>query len=257
MERWIKELRNQIAQISNERVPSDPSQFADAPPEICLLSREIAALGSAIAERDRVQSALIHEVHHRVKNNLQIVSSLLNMQARKITDPSARDALGRTQARIGALALIHRLLYEQNDKGEGSQISLGRLLTELCAQLRVTYRGRANVDLVCQANAQGVPLDHAVPLALLSVEAITNAFAHAFPEERRGQIVLQFSVTGDVGLLKITDDGVGFDPDGEFRSMGRPLMAAFAHQLGGTLRILSGSDGGTGVSLEYPVKANG
>lgn len=256
MELWIKALRTQIAQISNGRVVSVPSPLEEAPPEIAMLSSEISALGLAIAERDRVQLALIHEVHHRVKNNLQIVSSLLNMQARKITDPSARDALGRTQARIGALALIHRLLYEQNDNGEGSHIGIGRLITELSAQLRVNYRGRTNIDLACEASARGVPLDHAVPLALLSVEAITNAYAHAFPEGQKGRIDLRFCVTDDIGVLEISDDGVGFDPDGDSRSMGRPLMAAFAHQLGGTLSVASAAGSGTVVSLRYPADAN-
>ena len=89
------------------------------------------------------KTALTSEVHHRVKNNLQIVSSLLNLQAGRITDPAAREALTQTRARIGALAQIHRLLYEKAHDSE--MVDLSHLLNDLCTQLRSLQIGRAHV----------------------------------------------------------------------------------------------------------------
>jgi two-component sensor histidine kinase len=253
MERWIEVLRAQAVEIAQGSYRPDPSAFQGAPPEILGLNEDLNALARAMAERDRVQQALIHEVHHRVKNNLQIVTSLLNMQASKMRDPAARQALGQTRARMGALALIHRMLYEQTDDGSAGKINIARLMTELCAQLRLMHRDRDDVEFICDASAVAVPLDSAVPLTLLSVEAVTNAYNHAFPEGRTGTVTLHFSVEQGQATLRVCDDGAGFDSSAEFTSMGRQLMVAFAHQLGGTLCIERKEPSGTIVTLGYPV----
>lgn len=252
MERWIAALRNQAAQIARGGYQPDPAVFVDAPADIVLLSEDLNALAQAMAERDRTHQALTHEVHHRVKNNLQIVTSLLNLQARKIDDPVSRGPVEQARMRMGALALIHRLLYEQDDGNARSEINVERLMSELCAQLRTAHRDRTNIDFSCEASGHAVPLDNAVPLALLSVEAVTNAYAHAFPQGRSGSVKLHFSVEDGQTLLRISDDGIGFDAGTEFKSMGCQLMAAFAHQLGGRLDIASGAETGTTVTLNYP-----
>jgi two-component sensor histidine kinase len=250
---WVTKLREQAAQIAaGEYSPGEPV-FTRGPAGIFELSQDLDALARTLAEREKVHQALTHEVHHRVKNNLQIVTSLLSMQVNSAGQPAVREALGRARARMGALALIHRLLYEQSDISSQNTIDIARLMTELCAQLRLWHRDRPEIEFSCEASAIAVPLDSAMPLTLLAVEAVTNAYAHAFPEESTGTVTLHYSVS-DSGeaLLSIADDGVGFDCGSDSGSMGFQLIRGLAHQLGGKVEIISVVGAGTQVRLEYP-----
>lgn len=254
METWVLKLREQAAGIAAGNYTSAGFAFANAPPGIAALSRDLDGLAITLEERELVRKALALEVHHRVKNNLQIVTSLLTMQANRIEHPAAREALGQTRARIGGLALIHRLLYEQVDDGCLAKLDVGRLIPDLCALFRLWNAERPEIALSSQSSAAHVPLDSALPLVLLAVEAVTNAYAYAFPAGRSGAVELRFGADsrGDAALI-ITDDGIGFDPDMNEGSMGRRLMLGFARQLGGKLAITSGSGVGTEVRLEYRI----
>lgn len=254
MSRWIEALRYQAQRIAAGTYDHDTAVFDGAPPNIAALSEEMNSIANAMIERDRVQQALTHEVHHRIKNSLQIVTSLLNMQVKKLSDPSAKKALEQTRARMGALALIHRLIYEQGEDGGKGQINAAILFADLCAQLHAPLRDHLGITLVCEASDFGVPLNDALPLALLTVEAVTNAFGHAFPDQRSGKVVVTFTVKKLGSQLTIMDNGIGFAPIGEYTSMGRQLMAALAHQLDGTLAIDSSTKTGTVVSLQYPLR---
>jgi two-component sensor histidine kinase len=256
--RWLDRLRTLAAQFAGGSFAGEPERFARAPREIGLLSADLHSMAHAIESRDNelqaaldAKTALTHDIHHRVKNNLQIVSSLLNMQASKISDPAARDALSQTRARIGALAQIHRLLYEQSQDSDHGNVNIASLLESLCSQLRALHRGQSAIHLSCDAASQTVPINSAVPLTLLAVEAVTNAYRHGFPNRHSGNVILHFDVTGDAATLLITDDGVGFDTSVEVSTMGRQLMAAFAHQLGGDL-VIASTSAGTSVTLHYP-----
>jgi two-component sensor histidine kinase len=252
MEYWIAQVREQTAQIAGGNYQPASATFSRAPAGIAALSRDLDALALDLAERELVRKALASEVHHRVKNNLQIVTSLLNMQASRIENPAAREELGQTRARIGALAMIHRILFEQDDDGSQGTLDIARLIFELCAQFRVWHRDRAEIDFSCEAKHFAVPLDSATALALFAVEAVTNAYGYAFPDGRSGTVKLHFSVTDDgVASLSVIDDGVGFDADRKTRSMGRELMNALAQQLNGRLEISSSIGTGTEVRLDY------
>jgi two-component sensor histidine kinase len=254
MDFWVTKLREQAAQIAaGEYSPGAPA-FTRGPAGVFELSQELDTLARLMTEREADHRALSHEVHHRVKNNLQIVTSLLTMQMNAAREPVVRGALGQARARMGALALIHRMLYEQSDFGSRSTIDIDRLMTELCAQLRLWHRDRPEIEFVCEASAVSVPLDSAMPLTLLAVEAVTNAYAHAFPEGRAGTVTLHYSVTEDgEALLSIADNGAGFDSGSDSSSMGFQLMRGFAHQLGGKLEIINIVGAGTHTRLEYSV----
>jgi two-component sensor histidine kinase len=216
------------------------------------LSRDLDNLAQLMAKREAARKALAREVHHRVKNNLQIITSLLNMQARHIENPVAREALGQTRARIVALALIHRILYEQDDDGSQATLEISRLISELCAQFRLWNKDRTEISFTCHADALDIPLDNALPLALFAVEAVTNAYAYAFPDGRSGKVELHFSMSQDGdAALSVADDGAGFDSTANDHSMGRRLMLGFAHQLGGTLSIKSSPEAGTEARMDY------
>jgi two-component sensor histidine kinase len=258
--RWLESLRVLAAQFAQGNFMGDQEKYAKAPQEIGLLSTDLHSMAQAIEARDidllaalDAKTALTHDIHHRVKNNLQIVSSLLNLQAGKISDPAAREALSQTRARIGALAQIHRLLYEESHDSDHGNVNIASLLNALCSQLRSLHRGQTDVHLTCDATSQTVPINNAVPLTLLAVEAVTNAFRHGFSAGQRGTIILHFNVTADQATLSVTDNGSGFDATQDSASMGRQLMDAFAQQLSGELNIFSTPGSGTVVKLVYPV----
>lgn len=254
MDYWVSKLREQIALIaSGEYEPGSPA-FSRAPDGLVGLSQDLDGLAMLIAEREAVRKALALEVHHRVKNNLQIVTSLLNMQASRIENPAAREALGQTRARIGALALIHRIMYEQDDNSSTATVDVARLIPELCAQFRLANHKRTEIAFHSEASSFAVPLDGAVPLVLFAVEAVTNAYAYAFKDGRSGRVALLFKVSGEGNAtLSVTDNGTGFDQTRNDNSMGRQLMTGFARQLGGDVTINSSAETGTEVRLDFPI----
>jgi two-component sensor histidine kinase len=254
VDRWFTKLRDQAAQIATGDYELDSSEFYGAPGDVGELSKALDDLAQIIAKREAEQRALALEVNHRVKNNLQIVTSLLNMQASQIENPEVRAALGQARARIGALALIHRIIYEQNEGGAHGTADVARLMPELCAQLRGWYSDRSEIEFSCHASSYAVPLDSALPLVLFAVEAVTNAYAYAFPNGRQGTVELHFVVSeNDAAMLAIIDNGIGYEPELMQKSMGRKLMNGFAHQLGGRLAITSSPQTGTEVRLDYAI----
>lgn len=258
--RWLKSLGSLADQYAKGDFSGEADIFVRAPRELGQLSAHLHNMARNIESRDqelqaalKAKTALTHDIHHRVKNNLQIVSSLLTLQAGKISDPAAREALGQTRARIGALAQIHRLLYEESHDSDHGNVNIASLLNALCTQLRALHRGQSFVQLLCDAAPQIVPINNAVPLTLLAVEAITNAYRHGFLAGQSGAITVHFNIEGDQATLSIADDGTGFEPSASIGSMGGQLMEAFAQQLGGVLETVSTHGEGTIVTLRYPL----
>jgi two-component sensor histidine kinase len=254
--RWLAKLNVLAGQFAQGEYQNDPGGFVTAPQEIVQLSTGLHAMGKAIATRDtalrtalEVKTALTSEVHHRVKNNLQIVSSLLTLQAGQITDKVAKEALTQARARIGALAQIHRLLYEEEH--DGDFVDVPSLLTDLCANLRSLHRHQLGIELNCAAAPEQLPASLAVPLSLFMVEVITNCYHHAFPDGRGGTITVRSAIEDGRGLLTIRDNGTGFDSEAVASSMGQQLMNAFAGQLGGACTITRPEGGGALVTLDY------
>ncbi len=194
-------------------------------------------LESALAEK----TALLKEVHHRVKNNLQVIISLLKMQARSAS-AEVGEVLTESCSRVLAMATIHQLLYEHGDL---SRIQLGAYLQQLLGLLRDSYAERRGfVNLVLKNGAQDCHLDiqRAISCGLIVNELVTNAYKHAFPQQRRGIIVVELACTAD-GLITIavSDDGVGMPATatlGQGRSLGLRLLPILTDQLGGKLTLV-------------------
>lgn len=258
--RWFRQLRLLSRQIAGGNYDVDLSQFAGAPEEVAALSSDMQLMAKSIDARDadltkalEVKTELTREVHHRVKNNLQIVMSLLTMQAARLTQPDAREALAQTRSRIAALSLIHRLLYQQDEQMGPAKVSVDSLMVELCQQLRAANRSHANVDLVCEIGPQDINIDQAVPLSLFAVEAVTNAYRHAFTDQQNGEIRMSFTVADAMATLSIRDNGRGYDHASTDEQMGAELMRAFADQLGGQAEVMTGAGSGTSVRIVFPV----
>jgi two-component sensor histidine kinase len=193
---------------------------------------------------------VIREIHHRVKNNLQIVMSLLSIQANQVKDLKAQDALKQAQIRINALALVHRILNELEDQ---STLDLKQLLEELSRQIAEGIGHAGHVRVNVEVPRMVVSSNTAVALALFTVEALTNIFKHAFPLQAQGAISVKLAPDGP-GRLKfsIADNGIGFSIDQTGRSVGSRLIRTFGAQLGGVSQVKSEAGKGTVVELVFP-----
>ncbi|NBB50633.1 sensor histidine kinase [Rhizobium sp. CRIBSB] len=252
--RWLDYLERIAAIYARGRFSVRPVHAVHAPAEIQGLARALDALAETISTRDRAlldslaeKDALMREIHHRVKNNLQIISSLLSLQQRALTDAPAKVALAETRQRITALALIYRTLYQsENIRRADARDFLSELVGALVAQ--EAMKGGVVASSV-KADSLVIDPDKLAPLALWLVEAISNAQKHAFAG-RGGTLSVRFMVNGDVSVLEVEDDGPGVDSS--VRSgVGRTLMGAFAKQLRGTVELTAAEGGGTIARMTF------
>ncbi len=257
--RWMHRLQGLTTRFASGDFTGERHAYAAAPKEVTELADRMHDMAEEIDRHQKqlqaaltIETALTREVHHRVKNNLQIVTSLLTLQSERLSDPLARDVVGQAKARIAALALIHRLLYEEQRGGEKGTINVCHLLTELCAQLRSANRDRTGIALECESSDSALSVDQAVPVALFTVEALTNAFRHAFVSGPGGTIHVGYSDQNGVAVLRISDNGSGFIADAARPQMGLDLMEAFATQLSGEMEVAS-SPAGAVLTLTFAV----
>jgi two-component sensor histidine kinase len=252
---WITYLRRIASAYRSGHYAIRPD-LVGAPAEFQLLGDAMSEMADNIQDRDRrlrdavnLKSTLIKEIHHRVKNNLQIVMSLLSIQANQVKDAVAKEALVQAQTRINALALVHRILNELEDQ---STLDISQLLDELCHQIAggmSNDRVRVEVNVPSRVVSGSV----AVALALFTVEVLTNIFKHAYPDERDGVIrVSMTQVEGGKLRLEIADDGKGFAMDQTSKSVGSRLIKTFGLQLGGVSSVQSEPGRGTVVELIFP-----
>jgi two-component sensor histidine kinase len=257
--RWIVYLKRMAMAYAGGHYAIRPAALEDAPVEFRQLGETFSGMAAAVQDRDRrlrdavaQKTMLIKETHHRVKNNLQIVMSLLSLQASQLKDPSARDALKQAQVRVNALALVHRILHEIEDQ---SSVDLNRLLRDLAEQIHEGFGGdRRDVRLEFDLVAREASSDLAVPLTLFTVEALTNVFKHAYPPGQPGGIIrisLLPTAHGEL-TLAIADDGMGIAAGEALHGVGSRLTQAFANQMGGTVTVSPSRGGGTVVALVFP-----
>nr|MEA2799393.1 hypothetical protein [Phenylobacterium sp.] len=257
--RWITYLQRIASLYARGRLSVRPVQAEQMPPEIRELAETLEDMADAIVGRDASlrdslaqKDALMREIHHRVKNNLQVISSLLNMQQRALADPAARAAMSDTRQRITALALIYRALYQGPDL---KRVDLRPFLEELTAQLvagEITHGPAVRTEL--SVDALVIDPDRLAPLALFAVEAITNAQKHAFAS-RGGTLTLAFRVRGEEAELEISDDGQAGEDALASSGVGRTLMTAFARQLRGRAELVRNAKGGVTARLLFPTPA--
>jgi PAS domain S-box-containing protein len=204
------------------------------------------------ATRDRAELRM-RELHHRMKNNLQVVAIMLDCQEESLQDLGARAIFQACQGRIEAMALVHELLYRA---GDPERIELGHYLRRLALQLFEAYGvDRERIHLTLQADAVFVEAHTAMPCGLLVHEVLSNCLRHAFPAPHVGAvtITMRAELTGQV-TLTIRDTGIGVPPDldgNHGESFGFHLVRALTDQLQGTFVVAR--DGGTCVTLRFPI----
>jgi two-component sensor histidine kinase len=225
-----------------------PTELRELATTFAIATQDLAAQEAKLAAAQHRQTLLMKEIHHRVKNNLQIVASLLNLQAARIRAPEAKSEFASARDRVRALATLHRHLYttDENAPDDVHMIAMPAFLRELCEQLFQTMGEREGRRIALDIDAGGIemPSDQAVPIALIVTEMVSNSLKYAFPPPRRGTISVRLGNNDGWLELAIADDGVGLPPakpdaaDPERRTgLGMQLVRGFARQLGAEITL--------------------
>ncbi len=207
------------------------------------------------ANLDRVlreKEMLFKELHHRVKNNLQVITSLITMQALRFPQPELQESFRQTMNRVRAMGLVHELLYQQE---RSERLDFGEYLTALLTTLAESHGATARgIRVSCEADGRELDLNTAIPAALIINELMTNALKYAFPDGRSGHIHVGFKREDGRCTLTIADDGVGSAPAdaAQGTGLGRLIVKNLAAQLSADYSVDTSAGHGTRVSLSFP-----
>jgi two-component sensor histidine kinase len=256
--RWLSYLGRMARLYGAGRLGLQPVRATRAPVEIRTLAETMASMANDLEARTEEleteaeqRGALLREIHHRVKNNLQVTMSLLNIQGRRTSDVEARRVLAEAGGRINALALVHRTLYENDDL---RVVEMRPFLEQLLYHLRQasTVYG-CDVDTRVEADHVELDPDIAIPAALFITEAVTNAYKHAFDAETAGPGLVTVSLErleDGMASVSVCDNGKGY-AEGASSGMGSSLMEALAQRLGGELERSDAPGGGACVTIRF------
>jgi len=192
----------------------------------------------SIKKQKEEKEVLLKEIHHRVKNNLQVINSLIRLQCTYTDDQVALDLFDECQNRIISMALIHEKMYESHDL---SNVNIQEYIAELSQNLLRSYRLHKNVELDIDVSVKTLTLDTLIPLGLLLNELISNSLKHAFLDDKEdGVITVKLDRDASSGkfVLEIGDNGIGLPDDFTFNSaltLGMELVVTLSSQLDGTI----------------------
>ncbi|MEQ8534690.1 MAG: sensor histidine kinase, partial [Imperialibacter sp.] len=212
---------------------------------------QIGEQNKRLEKKAREREILIGEIHHRVKNNLQIISSLLRLQQRGIEDVNARKAIFEGQNRVQSMSLLHQRLYQQ---GNHESVELKQYAEDIFDHLlRVHHLGESEVDRVNFCEEIELDVDTAVTFGLIVNEVFSNIFKHAYQSGKKLIVKCEGARVSNEVLIKISDNGPGFDL-GSVRSQahfGLNLMKMLVAELGGTVQFSNGAGGGAEVEIKF------
>ncbi len=208
-----------------------------------------------VAARLLEKEILLREIHHRVKNNLQMIASLLNLQSRRVDDPKARNAFRDSRTRVRTMALVHEALYRSEDL---SRIDFGEYLTNLCRDIEKAVAAGPHVRLNVETHPAQLPIDTAIQSGLIVHELLSNALKHAYPKGGPGTVRVRFGPAktppGNY-VLSIQDDGIGmaedFDPRAQ-STLGFQIIDSFIDQMNADMKIETAPGKGTTFHIRIP-----
>jgi two-component sensor histidine kinase len=219
------------------------------------ISRKNESLQLLVDEKDELldeKSWLLKEIHHRVKNNLQIVMSLLNTQSAYLEDPAALAAIRESQNRVHSMSLIHQKLYQSENV---SAVNMVAYIYELVDYLRDSFNSGNRIRFNLEIDAVELEVSQAVPIGLILNEAITNSIKYAFPNDADGIITISMEQkTGNDCVLTISDNGIGLPDDFDTRqsnSLGLSLMNGLSGDIDGSFTIKGNAVDGTSISISF------
>jgi two-component sensor histidine kinase len=259
--RYIQDFADKVARGENITL-SPPGPWS---PEMASVGAGVTAMAAAIASREAALRAnleqrdhMLREIHHRVKNNLQMISSLLNLQAGEIRSPRIRRFFGDAQNRVLTLSILHRHLYERSS---WSLVDFQQFISDLVRQISVgrTRGGQLAPRYHIRAPIMAVGPDTAIPIGLIVTEAVSIALTHDFSKAAAPEIRIETSERGEEVQLVIEDNGVASDdsasiPDGK-GGFALTLIRGLAMQLGGEVTIERKPEGGNRVIVVFPTPA--
>lgn len=240
--RWV---RDRAFPITNES--GEVYRVAGVVDDVTESKQAIEHIKASLHEKE----VLLKEIHHRVKNNMQVITSLLNLQSKNIQDKQALSVFQDSQNRVKSMALIHETLYQSKDL---SRINFAEYLQKLVAHVSRSYRIRPEaVRIKVEVDDVSLPIDTAVPCGLIINELASNSLKYAFPADKQGEINITFTRADSHYVLKVSDTGVGlpagFDPE-KGKSLGMKLVRMLAGQLSGQLECRNGV--GTTFEIKFP-----
>jgi two-component sensor histidine kinase len=206
--------------------------------KVAARTAELTGANEALNREIEEKEVLLKEVHHRVKNNLAVIISLLRMQSARIVDRPAKEALKDCHDRVKAMALVHETLYQAGGLAAIPLVSYARALSDNLMQMMSVGQNGTGIKVVIEAEGVLLPIDQAVPCGLILNELLTNTLKYAFRDGKGGQIHIsaRFSETGAFEL-EVRDDGVGLPPNFNPRSCNtlgfRIISALVEHQMEG------------------------
>jgi PAS domain S-box-containing protein len=203
-----------------------------------------------IADSLHEKEVMLKEIHHRVKNNLQIISSLLELQAFQIKDDAIRYLFLDSQSRVKSMALVHEKIYQSEDL---SSINYKEYIDQLAEYLFATHQ-QPNVTYSIESDYVNMPIDSAIPAGIIINELITNCLKHAFPNSRKGSVGIKLKNQEYGVLLVVEDDGIGMNGGfdlSQTTTLGLELVNALSHQLNASVKVET--NGGTRFSFEIPL----
>jgi PAS domain S-box-containing protein len=199
------------------------------------------------------KEVIIKEVHHRVKNNMQVISGFLELQSNYIEDPLAVEKLSECQRRVRTMALVHEKLYQSKSLGV---INAAEYIKSLISDLMNSYTVSTLIDVTVNVDEANINIDMAIPCGLIINELVTNSLKHGFKDRATGNLSLSLlHKDNHTFCLTVQDNGVGLPPDFEERSvasLGMQLVRVLVHQLGGEMKV--GSEDGARFTITFPEK---
>lgn len=199
----------------------------------------------------KAKTALLHEVDHRVKNNLQMITALIKMETKRIANPQIRHSLNEMMNRIEAVSTVHRRLYQSDDV---TRFSVAEFVHDIAADL-VAATGRDDISISFDLQPFTIPAEKAAPLALVVNEVLTNALKHAFARGQPGRLRVAARTAGNRCCVEVEDDGIGM-PVGPIpkATFGQDLVRMLAQQLRADLTWAATQPSGTCVSIDMPIE---
>lgn len=240
-------MRMSVSPVRNDR--QQITHFVGLVDDVSDYVRDRQILDRSLHEKE----VLLKEIHHRVKNNLAILSGMMDLQAEYIDSPSTRKILKESKNRIKSIAIIHEKLYRSTSL---SDIDFKDYLEDLLFSIKETFFNdikHINIDFDTPSVIIGI--NQAIPTALILNELVTNAFEHAFPYQDEGKVTVRLTSDESILQLEVKDDGIGLPESLNLdtpKSLGLLLVKALTKQLGGTIRF--DNDSGTLITLQYPLE---
>jgi PAS domain S-box-containing protein len=240
--RWVRDRAFPILNLSGEVY-----RVAGVADDVTESKQALEQIKLSLHEKE----VLLKEIHHRVKNNMQVITSLLSLQSKTISDEQALSVFQDSQNRVKSMALIHETLYQSKDL---SRINFAEYLQKLVAHVSRSYRLRPEaVKVNINIDNVSLPIDMAVPCGLIINELTSNSLKYAFPADKRGEVNITFGQAEAHYILCVSDTGVGlpegFDPE-RGKSLGMKLVRMLTEQLGGELECRNGV--GTTFEIKFP-----